>query len=51
MDPKGAICISLALDTEDADGDGDSTDLIGLTHRLDNAEWLIFKDITLTQDE
>ena len=51
VDPKGAICISLGLDMEDTDGDGDSMDLIGLTHRLNNDEWLLFKDITLTQDE
>ena len=51
VEPKGAICVSLAPDTaDDADEDGDTTDLIGLTHRLNDAEWQSFRKVLLIND-
>ena len=38
VEPKGAICISLALDA-------DTSEIIGLTHRLNDDEWTTFKNI------
>ena len=51
VEPKGAICISLAVDIADIDEDGDTTDLVGLTHRLNDAEWQSFKEVSLTNDQ
>ena len=38
VEPKGAICVSLALDST-------GTELIGRTHRLNYDEWTSFKEI------
>ena len=43
VDPKGAICVSLATDS-------DTLEIVGLTHRLNLAEWTSFKAISLTND-
>lgn len=36
VEPKGAICISLAIDSN-------TSEMIGLTHRLNYDEWTTFK--------
>ena len=41
VEPKGALCVSLKTE---------SSEIVGRTHRLNDAEWEDFKDLALTND-